>query len=183
MIRIGRRIAVALAALGLLTGSLGALPVAAADNDTAVVKQKVKCTGGTKKLTIDDVDDPSDVDFSGSVQFTTASFLLEAGHTPGCTADGWKVTLLATGSGAITASNVATVSVPNPTLVEGQPTLPTTGANPNGPLNTARTVMSAALNTGNGLYAQTIPLKLTIPAYSAPGDYTITVTATIITGP
>lgn len=182
MTRFARRATLAIAALSLLAGGLGALPAAAADNDTATIEQKINCTGGAKQLTVGTVTDPSAVNF-GNLQTTTASFTLQAGYTGGCTTAGWKVTVVATGSGAITANSVATDSVPAPTLVSGQPTLPTTGASANGPLGSARTVMTAAVNTGNGLYAQTIPMKLTIPAYTAPGTYDITLTATVVTGP
>lgn len=182
MISFARRTALALAALSLFAGGLSVLPAAAADSGTAVIEQQITCTGGSKQLTIGTITDPSPVPF-GTVQTTTASFPMQAGYTGGCTTAGWRVTLIATGTGTITANSVATDSVPNPTLVSGQPTLPTTGASANGPLGSARTVMTAAVNTGNGLYAQTIPLKLTIPAYTTPGTYDITVTATVVSGP
>ena len=182
MTSFARRAALALAALSLMAGGLNALPASAAESGTATINQQINCTGGNRAISVGSVTNPSAVNFGDGVQITNASFSLQAGVT-GCSMAGWKVNLQATGSGAIAASNVATVSVPNPTRVSGQPALPTTDSNANGPLDSARTVMTAAPNTGNGTYAQTIPLNLTIPAYTLPGTYTVTVTASIVVGP
>lgn len=183
MTTFARRAALALTAFGLLVGGFNALPATAAESGTVTVNQQISCTGAQRTISVGGVNNPTAVDF-GPVQTSNASFSIsQVGISSGCTTAGWRVTLIAAGSGTITASNVATESVANPTLVSGQPTLPTTGASANGPLNAARTVMTAAVNTGNGLYAQAIPLKLTIPAYTAPGTYALTVTATVISGP
>ena len=89
---------------------------------------------------------------------------------------------------AIPAQNFVLVSLSAPMRLAGQPIAADGGprvpvASSLGSLDTARKVLQADATFGRGLYAQTLGDSLTVPALSAVGVYTSTLTVTVNTGP
>ncbi len=191
MPRLARRATLALSALALIaTLGLSAVP-AVAQSGEATINQQITCQQqGNYQITLGVTNTPPPVEFSASDRTTNANLLLTAGHTGGCTMAGWKVTLIssamvATGIGQIPAANVRAASLGDLTWVSGQ-TSPMPTKNPdinNAPLDSAKMVMTAAQNSGMGMYRETIALNLMIPGYTMPGTYATTLTATITVGP
>lgn len=88
----------------------------------------------------------------------------------------------------IPAANFALTSAGTPAMTAGQAVDPTNGpkvpeTSPIGELGTPRTVVEAAEGYGNGTYTQELGVDLDIPAYSAAGTYTGTLTTTIAIAP
>ena len=168
-----------------------ALPVAAADSVTQAV------TAGTRTASVADLTLAS-VAYSHSARTSTGSMTLTADDSTGSGA-GWNVTVLSSAfahSGTdrtkdISAANFALTTAAAPVRTAGQainvtagngPAVPTTPS-PIGTLDSARKVVQAGVGYGQGTYTQALGVSLTIPAYSAAGTYTGTLTTSIIAAP
>lgn len=182
--------AVAIAATAAL--AIGAAPALAAD----AVTQEV--TAGTRTASVADLALPS-VAYSHSAQTSTGSMTLTADDSTGSNA-GWNVTIVTSAfvwtagtGGASTGTNIAAsgfslTSAAGPASTAGQavdvtggPLVPT--VSPVGTLDTARKTVQANTSFGNGTYDQALGVSLAIPAQSASGTYTGTLTTTITAGP
>jgi hypothetical protein len=109
---------------------------------------------------------------------------------------GWNVTILSSafaysgaGSGsAIPAANFTLTSAAAPTRTAGQ-SVDTTGGpkvplvSPVGTLDSARKTLQALVLFGNGTYTQAVGVSLGIPAQSAAGTYTGTLTTSMTAAP
>jgi len=179
-------------ALGLVAAALAALlavaPVAAAD----VVTQAV--TAGTRAASVANLTLASKA-YSHSAQTSTGTMTLTADDSTGSNL-GWNVTVVSSafvysgGSGGtnIPAANFSLTSAAAPVMTAGQavdtlggPTVPATS--PVGTLDNARKTVQAVALFGNGTYTQTLGVSLSIPAQSAAGTYTGTLTTTIAAAP
>jgi hypothetical protein len=109
---------------------------------------------------------------------------------------GWSVTMVATSfacscgfSGvAIPAANLAIASLSDPIAIAGEDVDPNggpiaVGAAVNADLASARKIVSADVESGNGAYSMDVGLALTVPAGSRPATYTSTVTVTASAAP
>lgn len=185
--RRGMSIILAVAATAAL-----ALPVGAADSITQAV------TAGARTASVANLALPS-VAYSHSAQTSTGSMTLTADDSTGSN-EGWNVTILTSafvwsaGSGGastgtdIPAANFSLTSAAAPTATAGQavdatggPKVPT--VSPVGTLDTARKTVQANLTFGNGTYTQALGVSLSIPAQSAAGTYTGTLTTSITAAP
>ena len=173
-----------------------AMPVAAAEVTQAV-------TAGTRTASAANLTLAS-VAYSHSAQTSTGTMTLTADDSTGSNA-GWNVTVLSSAfvhSGTdrtkdISAVNFSLATAAEPTMTAGQaidldtdttgpdiangPMVPSTS--PVGTLDTARKTVQANANFGNGTYTQALGVSLAIPAQSASGTYTGTLTTTIASAP
>lgn len=135
------------------------------------------------------------VTYAHGIQTTTGTMTLTAEDTSG-TGAGWNVTVQSSafaysgvnGGSPIPAANFAITAAGAPTLVSGQavdatggPKVPPTNAT--GTLDVARKTLQAEAGFGQGTYAQTLDVSLTVPAQSRAGTYAATLTVTIAAGP
>jgi hypothetical protein len=167
-----------------------ALPVGAADSVTQAV------TAGTRTASVANLA-LSSVAYSHSVQASNGSMALTADDSTGSGA-GWNVTILSSafvlsggdGTKDISAANFALTAADAPVVTAGQainvtagngPAIPT--ISPVGTLDSARKTVQAGVGFGQGTYTQNLPVTLTIPAYSAAGTYTGTLTTSITAAP
>jgi hypothetical protein len=186
-----KRLMLALSATGVLALGLAA-PAGAVDTVTQSV------TAGTRTASVADLPFTA-VAYSHSAQTATGSMTLTADDSTGSNA-GWNVTILSSafvwsaGTGGATsgtdipAADFSLTSAAAPTMTAGQavdatggPMVPTTS--PVGTLDTARKTVQANTTFGNGTYDQALGVSLTIPADSAAGTYTGTLTTTISAAP
>jgi len=182
-----RSIALGLAAVAAL---LAIAPVAAVNQVTQAV------TPGTRSASVADLALPS-VAYSHSAQTSSGSMTLTADDSTGSNL-GWNVTVQSSAfvySGAnsgtsIPAANFALTSAAAPVMTAGQavdplgvggPKVPV--ISPVGTLDTARKTVQAQALFGNGTYTQALGVTLTIPAGSAAGTYTGTITTTVAAAP
>ncbi len=181
--------AVRMAGIGgslLLSLSLGGQTLA---DSTATATASV--TGGSLSASLSNLTLPSK-SYSFSDQTTSATGTLTVADTRGTISD-WNGTILSsnfTGTGgSIDASNYSLTNAGTPVKTSGQGRDsvgvggPNAGATATGTLNTARKVITANPHFGNGVYTQNLDTSLTIPAQTAPGTCTATITATASNGP
>lgn len=174
--------------LSAVAGTTLALPAFAADTVTQAV------TGGTRTASIADLALGS-ASYAHTAQSSNGSMTLSADDSSG-TGAGWNVTIQAsdfvyTGSNNgtnIPAANFSLTSAAAPSATAGQavdatdgPKVPTTS--PVGALDSARKVVAANADFGQGAYAQSLGVSLSIPAQSRAGTYTGTLTVTISAAP
>lgn len=182
--------------LGLALAAVAALvavaPVAAVNTVTQTI------TAGTRSASVADLNLGS-VAYSHSPRTTTGTMTLTADDSTGSNA-GWNVTILSSafvwtagGSGAssganIPAANFSLTAAAAPTATAGQavdvvggPTVPI--ISPVGTLDSARKTVQALALFGNGTYTQALGVSLSIPAQSAAGTYTGTLTTTMAAAP
>jgi hypothetical protein len=165
-----------------------AMPVSAADQVTQAV------TAGARSASVANLTLGS-VATSHSAQTSTGTMTLTADDSTGSNL-GWNVTILssafvysgANGGSDIPASNFSLTSAAAPTRTAGQAVDATGGPrvpviSPVGTLDSARKTLQALVLFGNGTYTQALGVSLTIPADSAAGTYTATLTTTIAAGP
>lgn len=179
-------------ALGLVAAVLAALlavaPVAAAD----VVTQAV--TAGTRTASVANLTLTSKA-YSHSAQTSTGTMTLTADDSTGSNL-GWNVTVVSSAfvysggnSGTdIPAANFSLTSASAATRTAGQAVDALGGPNvpaisPLGTLDSARKTVQAVVLFGNGTYTQALGVSLSIPAQSAAGTYTGTLTTTIAAAP
>lgn len=142
------------------------------------------------------------VAYSHTAQTPTGSMTLTADDSTGSNA-GWNVTIQTsdfvysgTNSGTnIPAVNFSLTSADALTATAGQavdpvngPAVPSAttnpvGGSPFGTLDSARKTVAANLAYGNGTYTQALGVSLAIPAQSAAGTYTGTLTTSITAAP
>jgi len=137
------------------------------------------------------------VAYSHSAVTNTGSMTITADDSTGSNL-GWNVTIQSSAwvySGANSGSNIpaanlsltsaaaptATAGQPVDTLGVGGPKVPT--ISPLGTLDSPRKTVQAAPLFGNGTYTQVLGVSLVIPAQSAAGTYTGTLTTTISAAP
>lgn len=188
---IGRRVALALGTSVLLVGTIAG-PAFAVNTVTQAV------TAGTRTASVADLALTSTA-YSHTAQTSTGSMTLTADDSTGSNA-GWNVTIQTSafvwsaGSGGassgtnIPAANFSLTSAAAPVMTAGQavdvtggPKVPATS--PVGTLDSARKTVQANTTFGNGTYTQALGVSLSIPAYSAAGTYTGTLTTTIAAAP
>lgn len=170
-------------------------PALAADTVTQTVNAGTR-TASVANLTL------TAVNYSHSAQTQTGTMTLTADDSTGSGA-GWNVTILSSafvysgsnGGTNIPATNFSLTSAAAPTATAGQAIDATgTDAAPKGPqlgtlagvsgtLDTARKVLRAGANFGQGTYTQALNVSLSIPAQSRAGTYTGTLTTTIAAAP
>ena len=165
-----------------------ALPVAAVNEVTQVI------TAGARSASIADLALPN-VAYSHSAQTSTGTMTLTADDSTGSNL-GWNVTVQTSafvysgGNGGtdIPAANFSLTSASAATRTAGQavsgiggPSVPL--VSPVGSLDSARKVLQAQPTFGNGTYTQQLDVSLSIPAQSAAGTYTGTLTTTISAAP
>jgi hypothetical protein len=131
--------------------------------------------------------------YSHGAQTPTGSMTLTADDSTG-TGAGWNVTVQAsdfvfsvgTHGTDIPAANFALTSAALPTMTAGQIVDVTGGPNAattSGTLEVARKVIAANATFGKGTYTQALGVSLLVPADSASGLYTGTLTTTLASGP
>jgi hypothetical protein len=137
--------------------------------------------------------------YSHAAQTSTGSMTLTADDSTGSNA-GWNVTVQTSqfawsaGTGGassgtdIPAANFSLTAAAAPTSTAGQAVDGTNGpkvpaVSPVGTLDSARKTVEAAAGYGNGTYTQVLDVSLSVPAQSAAGTYTGTLTTTISAGP
>ena len=183
------------AAIAVTAAATVALGTTAAFADNSVAQQ---ITAGIRTSSVANLT-LSPVGYSHVVRNAGGTLALTADDSTGSNA-GWNVTLqssdlvwdVGTGGASsglnIPASAFAITSAAEPVMTAGQavdgtggPHVPST--TPLGTLDSARKTVQAGLAFGNGTYTQVLGVNLTIPAYSAAGTYTATLTTTIVAGP
>jgi hypothetical protein len=193
--RISRRL-VSLA-LTLTAAITLAVPVGATDTVTQTV------TAGPLTASVADLALPTR-SYAHTAQTSTGTMTLTADDSTGLNL-GWNVTIQTSafvysgGNGGtnIPAANFSLTSAAEPVMTAGQavdtdtdgggldtangPKVPSTS--PVGTLNSARKTVQANPLYGNGTYTQALGVSLTIPAQSAAGTYTGTLTTTISAAP
>jgi hypothetical protein len=180
--------------MGRLIGLAGALLVSLATVTPAFaagqVTQVINCGGGNGfSASVEDLS-LTDKNFATVAQDSTGSLLLSAAEN-GCAAQGWKVTIQASGwtkDGVekIPANAFSVTTIPVPTHVSGQQIDTNLGPRPVnelGTLDQARKVLNAQPGYGLGTYKQSLNVKLVIPAVTLPGTYKTTITTTMSTAP
>ena len=160
----------------------------AVDTVTQVVNPGTR-TASTADLTL------TAVTYSHTAQTSTGSMTLTADDRSGSGA-GWNVTILSSAfvyTGANSGTNIPAVnfslsSAATPVMTAGQavdgtggPKVPT--VSPVGTLDSAKKVVQANANFGQGAYTQALGVSLSIPAQSRAGTYTGTLTTTIAAAP
>jgi hypothetical protein len=180
---LGRSILVTAAVVLAVPG--GAL---AADTVTQVI------TAGTRSASVANLT-LTPVAYSHSAQTNTGTMTLTADDSTGSNL-GWNVTIQSsafvysgTASGTdIPAANFSLTSASAATATAGQavdavggPKVPV--ISPVGTLDTPRKVLQALVLFGKGTYTQSLGVSLSIPAASAQGTYTGTLTTTISAAP
>lgn len=179
-------------ALSLIAAVVAALvvvlPVAAADQVTQVI------TAGARSASVANLA-LGGLSYSHSAQASTGTMTLTADDSTGSNL-GWNVTILSSafvytginGGTDIPAANFSITSAAAPTRSAGQAVDATGGPrvpviSPVGTLDSARKTLQALVTFGNGTYTQALGVSLSIPADSAAGTYTGTLTTTISAGP
>ncbi len=175
-------------ALAGVAGMLVVAPVAAVNQVTQVV------TAGTRSASVADLTLAA-VAYSHGAQTSSGSLTLTADDSTGSNL-GWNVTIQSSAfvySGAnsgtnISAANFALTSAAAPAMTAGQAVDPVAGPkvpaiSPVGTLDSARKTVQALALFGKGTYTQALGVSLTIPAQSAAGTYTGTLTTTIAAAP
>jgi len=167
-----------------------ALPVGAVDTVTQAI------TAGNRTASVADLTLAS-VAYSHSAQTSTGTMTLTADDSTGSNL-GWNVTILTSafaysggnGGTAIPAANLTLTSAAAPTRTAGQavdvlgvggPKVPS--VSPVGTLDSARKTVQAVVLFGNGTYTQALGVSMNVPAQSAAGSYTGTLTTTISAAP
>lgn len=171
-----------------LAALLVTLPVSAVNTVTQAV------TAGTRTASVADLALGSLVS-THSAQASTGTMTLTADDSTGSNL-GWNVTIQSsafvysgTNSGTnIPAANFSLTSAAAPAATAGQavdavggPKVPV--ISPVGTLDIARKTVQALVLFGKGTYTQALGVSLTIPADSAAGTYTGTLTTTIAAAP
>ena len=189
-----RRVQITQFVVGIAT--LVLLSVTGTTAIASAVTQEI--TGGTRTVNIADLALPTHT-YAHSAQTSTGSITLTADDSTGSNA-GWNVTIQTTAfvwsvgaSGAVSgtdipAANFSLTSAAAPVMTAGQAVDPSGGprvptVSPLGALDTARKIAQADLTFGNGTYDQALGVSLAIPAHSAAGRYTGTLTLSIGSGP
>ena len=181
--RLATSLAVAVAVTALI-----AIPVSAANQVTQAVTTGTR-TASVANLTL------GSVSTSHSAQTSTGTMTLTADDSTGSNL-GWNVTILSSafvysGSNSgtdIPASDFSLTSAAAAVRTAGQAVDATGGpkvplVSPVGTLDSARKTVQALILFGNGTYTQALDVSLTIPADSAAGTYTGTLTTTISAAP
>ena len=164
------------------------LSAAAADSVTQAI------TAGTRTASVANLTLAS-VAYSHSAQTSTGSMTLTADDSTGSNL-GWNVTILssafaysgASNGTAIPAANFTLTSAAAPATTAGQ-SVDTVGGpmvplvSPVGTLDSARKTLQALVLFGNGTYTQAVGVSLGIPAQSAAGTYTGTLTTSMTAAP
>jgi WxL domain surface cell wall-binding len=177
------------AAVAAIAAALVAInPVAAADTVTQLI------TPGARSASVANASLGS-VAYSHSTQTSTGTLTLTADDSTGSNL-GWNVTVQSSafvysgGNGGtnIPAANFSLTSAGAPSATAGQavdnvggPKVP--AISPLGSLDTARKTVQALPLFGKGTYTQALGVTLNVPAESAAGTYTATLTTTIAAGP
>jgi len=173
----------------MIAATVAIAPVAATDMTQTI-------TAGTRSASIPNLSLPS-VAYSHSAATSTGTMTLTADDSTGSNL-GWNVTIQSSdwvysggnGGSNVPAANFLLTSASAATMTAGQavdalgvggPKVPVTS--PLGTLDTARKVLHALTTFGNGTYTQTLGVSLAIPAQSAAGTYTGTLTTTISAAP
>jgi hypothetical protein len=182
-----RRILGGVAVAGLTVGAL-APSAFAADSVTQSVAAG-SLTASVANLSM------AGVNYSHSAQTNTGSMTLTGDDSTG-SGDGWNVTVLSSafvysgvnGGTNIAATNFSLSSAAAPVSTAGQAVDATNGPkvptiSPVGALDTARKVVQANVDFGQGTYTQALGVSLNIPAQSRAGTYTGTLTTTIAAAP
>ncbi len=151
-------------------------------------------TAGTRSASVANLTLAS-VAYSHTAQTSTGSMTLTADDSTGSNL-GWNVTILSSAfaytggnSGSnIPAANFSLTSAAAPTMTAGQAVDATAGPkvptiSPVGTLDTARKTVQALVLFGKGTYSQALGVSLSIPAQSAAGTYTGTLTTSITAAP
>lgn len=182
----------ALALVGAAALSLTVIAPAMADDTVTTEIQP-----GTRSAVVADtgLGTSGVVSYSHSAQNADGTMVLTADDSTGSGA-GWHVTIQSSqfvysgsnGGTNIPATAFSIQTADAPVSTAGQAVDPTDGpkvptTSPAGALNTAREVVEANANFGQGTYTQDIDVRLVIPAQSRAGDYTATLTTTIVAGP
>ena len=188
MVQIRRRPVARAAIVASIIAVSAALPVAAVNEVTQVI------TAGTRSASIADLALAS-VAYSHSAQTSTGTLTLTADDSTGSNL-GWNVTVQASafaytgGNGgtdipaasfSLTSASAATRTAGQAVSGIGGPSVPL--ISPVGTLDSARKVLQAQPTFGNGTYTQQLGVSLSIPAQSAAGTYTGTLTTTISAAP
>ena len=182
-----RRRALSTVLAAMATAAL-VMPVAADNTVTQTI------TAGTRSASVADLA-LSSVGYSHTAQASTGTLALTADDSTGSNL-GWNVTIQSSafvysgGNGGtdIPAANFSLTSAAAPTVNAGQAISPLGGpkvplVSPIGTLDTPRKTLQALVLYGNGNYRQQLGVSLTIPAQSATGTYTGTLTTTISAAP
>lgn len=162
------------------------MPVAAADQVTQVIAAGSR-TASVANLAL------NAVPYSHTAVNSTGTMTLTAEDTTGSQA-GWHVTIQSSafvrsgGGTSIPAANFSLTSAAAPTVNAGQAVVPLLGpdvpsTSPVGTLDSARETLEAEALSGDGNYSQALGVSLAIPARTAVGTYTGTLTTTITAGP
>jgi hypothetical protein len=185
-----RLAAVAAAAVAVL--AIGASPALASDTVTQNVSPGSR-TASVANLAL------TNVSYAHSAQDSAGTMTLSADDSTGSNA-GWNVTIQTSafawsaGTGGassgtdIPAANFSLTSAAAPVSTAGQAVDVTGGpkvpsVSPVGTLDSARKTVQADLTFGNGTYTQDLGVNLNVPADSAAGTYTGTLTTTIAAAP
>lgn len=180
----------AISATAVTALALSVAPAIAADTITQTV------TAGSRTASVANLALPS-ASYAHSAQTSTGTMTLTADDSTGSNL-GWNVTIVSSAfvysgsnSGSnIPAANFSLTSAAEPTATAGQavdvlgvggPKVPT--LSPVGTLDSARKTVQAMTMFGNGTYTQALGVSLSIPARSAAGTYTGTLTTTISAAP
>jgi len=174
--------------VAMLATMMIALPVAAANQVSQVL------AAGTRSASIANLT-LGGMNTSHSAQANVGTMTLTADDSSGSNL-GWNVTILssafvysgANGGTNIPAANFSLTSAAAPANTAGQAIDATGGPkvpviSPVGTLDSARKTVQALVTFGNGTYTQALGVSLTIPADSAAGTYTGTLTTTISAAP
>jgi len=167
------------------------LPAAVNAQDSGQAQVTMEVTGGFLTYGISGATmTPITFDYSRAEQsITRGSVTLTVDDARG-TLEGWAIVLEATdftytgvapGNNDIPASR-ATVLPKSPTLLAGHG-LNGIVAGGSGPLDTRRTVISAASGSGSGAFSQELEILLDIPAHSPSGTYTTLLTVSTSAAP
>lgn len=140
---------------------------------------------GTLDTALTDASFGGAIPYSFSASTETASTTLSIEDLRG-TGAGWKISVeasnLVSGADTIPNTGLSFSAVGNPVLVDGQAIDPTNGPLRSGPttasLNSARELVEAQANYGEGSYTQALTLDVQIPALQDAGTYSGTFTIT-----
>lgn len=175
--------------LGASAAVVALAPVAAGDS---TVTQAI--AAGTRSASVPNLTLTA-VSYSHTTTNSAGTMTLTADDSTGSNL-GWNVTIVSsdflyTGSNSgtnIPAANFSLTSAATPAKTAGQavdavggPKVPV--VSPIGTLDSARKTVQALVLFGNGTYTQSLGVNLAIPAQSAAGTYTGTLTTTIAAAP
>jgi hypothetical protein len=189
----------ALSLVGAAALSLSMVVPALADNS---VSTEVTAGSLSASVATTTVGTSGQTAYSHSTHSVTGTLALTADDSTG-SGSGWNVTIQSSnfvysgsnGGTDISAANFTLVSVGAPSSTAGQavdtsgtdqdPTGPQKGtlAGVSGTLNSARKVLRAGANYGQGTYTQNESVSLSIPGQSRAGTYTATLTVSIASAP